>query len=124
METLVYQQCERCTPESRPVSIIEKTTYSKEIPYWSIQKFDNIEQLVRHFPMSNYTEAVELANNISDLAERQGHHPSIETETGNVTVKWWSHQIAGLHKNDFIMAAKTDRLYRSFSKTTTFKSAA
>ncbi|MDV3244097.1 MAG: 4a-hydroxytetrahydrobiopterin dehydratase [Nitrososphaerales archaeon] len=41
----------------------------------------------------------------------EGHHPAILTEWGNVTVTWWAHKIKGLHRNDFIMAAKTDRLY-------------
>ena len=43
-----------------------------------------------------------------DMADAEGHHPSITTEWGRVTIRWWTHKIAGLHKNDFIMAAKTD----------------
>ena len=42
------------------------------------------------------------------LAEEVGHHPAILTEWGKVNVRWWSHEIGGLHKSDFIMAAKTD----------------
>ncbi len=38
-------------------------------------------------------------------------HPALLTEWGKVTVSWWTHKIRGLHKNDFIMAAKTDQLY-------------
>jgi 4a-hydroxytetrahydrobiopterin dehydratase len=45
------------------------------------------------------------------LAEAEDHHPAIVTEWGRVTVTWWTHKIRGLHRNDFIMAAKTDRLY-------------
>ncbi len=46
------------------------------------------------------------------LAEEEGHHPIILIEWGQVTVTWWTHKIKGLHRNDFIMAAKTDELYR------------
>ena len=44
------------------------------------------------------------------LAESEGHHPAILTQWGSVTVTWWTHKIRGLHRNDFIMAANTDRL--------------
>jgi len=44
------------------------------------------------------------------LAEAEGHHPAMLTEWGRVTVTWWTHKIRGLHRNDFVMAAKTDRL--------------
>ncbi|MBT3197928.1 MAG: hypothetical protein HN842_08425 [Gammaproteobacteria bacterium] len=47
------------------------------------------------------------------LAEREGHHPAILTEWGKTTVTWWSHKIGGLHRNDFIMAAKSDQIYRA-----------
>ena len=51
-----------------------------------------------------------FSNKLADLAEEEFHHPGIFTEWGKVTVTWWSHSIKGLHKNDFIMAAKTDQL--------------
>ena len=47
---------------------------------------------------------------IAELAEAEGHHPALLTEWGKVTVSWWTHKIRGLHRNDFIMAAKTDAL--------------
>ena len=45
------------------------------------------------------------------LTEEQDHHPLIITEWGRVTVQWWTHKIKGLHRNDFIMASKTDGLF-------------
>ena len=53
---------------------------------------------------------VSFANKIADLAEQEDHHPEILIEWGKVTVTWWSHKIKGLHKNDFICAAKTDQI--------------
>lgn len=47
---------------------------------------------------------------VGALAEAQGHHPALITEWGRVTVCWWTHKIGGLHRNDFIMAARTDTL--------------
>jgi 4a-hydroxytetrahydrobiopterin dehydratase len=47
---------------------------------------------------------------IGPIAEKEDHHPLIMTEYGGATANWWTHKIRGLHKNDFIMAAKTDQL--------------
>ena len=48
---------------------------------------------------------------IAELAEKEGHHPALLTEWGRTTVTWWTHKIKGLHRNDFVMAAKTDELF-------------
>ena len=61
--------------------------------------------------IANYEECVNFANKIADLAEKEDHHPEILIEWGKVTVTWWSHKIKGLHKNDFIAAAKTDQIF-------------
>ena len=50
---------------------------------------------------------------VGALAEEEGHHPALLTEWGRVRVAWWTHKIRGLHRNDFIMAAKTDEAYRA-----------
>ena len=47
---------------------------------------------------------------LQELAEEEDHHPAILLEWGRVEVTWWTHKIGGLHKNDFIAAAKTDLL--------------
>jgi 4a-hydroxytetrahydrobiopterin dehydratase len=49
---------------------------------------------------------------VGELAEEEGHHPALLTEWGRTTVTRWTHKIKGLHRNDFIMAATTDELYR------------
>jgi len=53
-----------------------------------------------------------LTKKVGELAEAEGHHPALLTELGRTTVTWWTHKIKGLHRNDFIMAAKTDDLYQ------------
>ena len=44
------------------------------------------------------------------MADAQDHHPEITVEWGRATVSWWTHRIKGLHRNDFVCAAKTDAL--------------
>ncbi|HSE95394.1 MAG TPA: 4a-hydroxytetrahydrobiopterin dehydratase, partial [Methylomirabilota bacterium] len=57
-----------------------------------------------------FVAALDFTNRVGALAEAEGHHPALLTEWGRVTVSWWTHAIRGLHRNDFVMAAKTDRL--------------
>ena len=54
---------------------------------------------------------LKFVSKVANLAEEEDHHPEIILEWGKVTVSWWSHKIKGLHKNDFIAAAKTDCLF-------------
>ena len=69
-------------------------------------------QLRREFTFRNFKEALAFTNRLGELAEAEFHHPAILTEWGKVTVSWWTHKIGGLHRNDFIMAARTDQLPR------------
>ncbi len=74
-------------------------------------KREGIERLERVFKFRNFAEALAFSNKVGEIAEEEDHHPAILTEWGRVTVTWWTHKIKGLHRNDFIMAAKTDRVY-------------
>ncbi len=55
---------------------------------------------------------VGIHEKVGELAEEEGHHPALLTKWGRTTVTWWTHKIKGLHRNDFIMAAKTDEPYQ------------
>jgi 4a-hydroxytetrahydrobiopterin dehydratase len=68
--------------------------------------------LSRSFTFRNFAEALAFTNRVGALAEAEGHHPALFTEWGKVTVQWWTHKLKGLHRNDLIMAAKTDALPR------------
>ena len=78
------------------------------VPKVDLQEHDGVPRLVRAYRVKTFRDAVALTNAIADLAEAEGHHPALLTEWGKVTVSWWTHKIRGLHRNDFIMAAKTD----------------
>jgi len=82
-----------------------------QVPDWQIVERDQIKRLERAFKFKNFVEALQFTNRVGKLAEEEGHHPALLTEWGRVTVTWWTHKIKGLHRNDFIMAAKTDGLY-------------
>jgi len=95
------------------MSETEIARLNSEIPDWKKIEVDGVPRLKRVFEFKNFVDALEFTNAVGEIAEEQGHHPVITLTWGKATVEWWTHDIKGLHKNDFIMAAKTDELYRS-----------
>ena len=81
-----------------------------QIPDWKMVEHGQVPCLERTFRLKNFVQALDFTNQVGGLAEEEGHHPAILTEYGKVTVVWWTHAIEGLHRNDFIMAAKTDQI--------------
>jgi 4a-hydroxytetrahydrobiopterin dehydratase len=110
MSDLSQMHCEACRADAPTVSDEELKTLIRDIPDWSVETRDGIMQLERVYKFRNFADAMVFANHVGDIAEAEGHHPAILVEWGRVTVTWWSHKIRGLHRNDFIMAARTDTL--------------
>lgn len=110
MEKLDALFCDTCTANSTAATEAEKALYLTEIPQWRMVTENNILKLERAFSFKNFKDALCLTNKIGELAENHQHHPMIILEWGKVTVHWWTHSIKGLHKNDFIMAAKCNLL--------------
>ena len=84
-----------------------------QIPLWDVIEENNIKKLTCLFKFSDYEQSLVFTNKVATLADEEDHHPKITLEWGKVRVIWWSHKIQGLHQNDFICAAKTDRLYKN-----------
>jgi 4a-hydroxytetrahydrobiopterin dehydratase len=82
-----------------------------QVPTWKILEREGIRQLERAFEFSDFAGALSFTNEVGRLAEELDHHPRITTEWGKVTVTWWTHKVGGLHRNDFISAAKVDEIY-------------
>ena len=81
-----------------------------QVPDWQLVEVDGIKRLQRVFSSEDFAQALAFSNKVGELAEAEGHHPALLTEWGRTTVTWWTHKIRGLHRNDFIMAAKTDQI--------------
>jgi 4a-hydroxytetrahydrobiopterin dehydratase len=110
MSTLSGERCVACRRDSPRVTATEIAELGREVSGWQLLERDGIARLERAFHFPNFTAALAFTNRVGALAEAEGHHPALLTEWGCVTVTWWTHKIRGLHRNDFIMAAKTDRL--------------
>jgi 4a-hydroxytetrahydrobiopterin dehydratase len=110
MRTLSGERCVACRRDSPRVTEAEIAELTREIPDWHLVERDGIARLERVFHVPSFADALAFSNRVGAIAEAEGHHPALLTEWGQVTVTWWTHKIRGLHRNDFIMAAKTDAL--------------
>ena len=114
MDQLTQLKCTACRGGEPTVTDAEIAEFKPQVPEWKIVEIDGIKRLERVFKFKDFVSALTFTNKVGELAESEGHHPALLTEWGKVTVTWWTHKIRGLHRNDFIMAAKTDELYHSF----------
>lgn len=115
MSNLTQQKCEACQANAPQVTDSELAELIREIPDWVPVTRDGVMQLEREFKFKNFKQALAFTNRVGEIAEAEFHHPTLVTEWGKVTVTWWTHAIHGLHKNDFIMAARTDAVLASDS---------
>lgn len=108
---LHQQSCEACQAGAPLVDPKDFPELLRQLSGWEVVSLDGVNQLQRTYTFKNFVDALTFTNKVGALAEEYNHHPEIRTEWGKVTVFWWTHKISGLHKNDFIMAAKSDQLY-------------
>lgn len=115
MERLADQACEACNPNATKLTDDEIHELLPEIGDWQLNMVDAIPHLSRVYRFPDFAKALEFTNHVGAIAEEVGHHPALTTEWGRVTVEWWSHEIGGLHKTDFILAARTDDCFSQLS---------
>jgi 4a-hydroxytetrahydrobiopterin dehydratase len=113
MENLQKVQIEQIINSTQPLNKSEIQIYITQLPEWALIEENGEERLQRVFKFKNFLDALRFTNQVGDLAETENHHPALLTEWGKVTVTWWTHKVAGLHRNDFVMAARTEALYHN-----------
>ncbi len=111
MKPLAGESCSACRADAPTVTRQECAELLQQLPGWQLVSKEGIDQLEKVFPFQNFGQALDFANAVGELAEGANHHPALLVEWGRTTVTWWTHKIQGLHRNDFVMAAKTDYLH-------------
>ena len=107
-ESLVGRKCVPCEADDVPMTGEEISRFMEELGHgWEVVGDHHIE---KKFKFQNFREALEFTNKVGELAEFEGHHPDIYLAWGKVKVMIWTHKIAGLHENDFILASKIERI--------------
>jgi len=108
VETLVGKTCTPCKGGIPPLTVDEAKRFHGQVPKWEVR--DEALRIERTFRFGNFREALTFVQHVGELAEAEGHHPDISFGWGYATVVLQTKKIKGLHENDFIMAAKIDRL--------------
>lgn len=108
---LVASDCEPCHGDTPALTVAGIEALAELLPDWQVIERDGMSILSRQYRFKNFMQAMAFARAIADLAERANHHPAILIEWGKARVEWWTHKVKGLHRNDFVMAARTERLF-------------
>jgi 4a-hydroxytetrahydrobiopterin dehydratase len=111
MTDLTKKKCVPCEGGLIPFDVSEIHKYQKKVDGWDvIKKENNIFFLFKKFNFKNFLDSQKFINNVSKISEDEGHHPDISFGWGYAEIKITTHAIEGLSENDFILAAKIDRL--------------
>jgi 4a-hydroxytetrahydrobiopterin dehydratase len=108
MEALVERRCTPCRGGVPPLTAEEAESLRAQAPDWALQ--DDAHRIERAFRFGNFREALRFVDEVGRLAEAEGHHPDINFGWGYAIVSLQTKKIKGLHENDFIIAAKIDRI--------------
>ena len=115
MLTELYQQsCGPCHRGVSPLSSAEAEALRRAIPDWAL--LDGDTRIERRYAFKGFKPAFRFVEGLSAIAEAEGHHPDITFGWGYAVVSLQTHTIKGLHQNDFILAAKTDRLFAAAAR--------
>ena len=108
---LVGERCTACHADAPRVTEAEIAELLPLIPEWTVIEVEGVPRLERTYRLPSFRAALDFAAKVGDLAEAEDHHPTMQISWGRVRVTWWTHAIRWLHRNDFIMAAKTDEAF-------------
>lgn len=107
MENLENKRCIPCEGGMPHLMADEIEALRPQVPAWEIKDW---HELHRKFKFKNFAEALDFVNKVGTLAESEGHHPTIRFGWGYVEITTFTDAIDGLSENDFILAAKIDKL--------------
>lgn len=114
-EELANQHCKPCEGGVDPLSTDQARELLEALhPDWVLS--DDALQISRHFRFPAYSRTLAFTNAVAWIAITQGHHPQMIVNYGSCDVSYTTHAIDGLSDNDFICAAKIDRLWDDSSE--------
>lgn len=105
---LSSKHCAPCESGTAPLSISQSKELLKQVGGWALG--EDGKWLIKQFKFGDFVEAMNFANKITPIAEREGHHPDVHISYGKVVVELSTHAIKGLSENDFILASKIDSI--------------
>ncbi|HEV2064624.1 MAG TPA: 4a-hydroxytetrahydrobiopterin dehydratase [Thermoanaerobaculia bacterium] len=113
-EKLAGKTCVPCRGGIQPLGQAATLELLSQTPLWRLEL--GATRLMRAFEFADFVAAMRFVNRVAEVAEAEGHHPDIAIHWNKVDLVQWTHKIGGLHENDFILAAKIDRLLEEPSR--------
>lgn len=110
MTDLVERKCEPCRQGTPPLGADEARKLLEQLDGWTIERDGKL--LSRTFEFEDYHRTMAFVNGVAWIAHREDHHPDMEVGYNRCVVRFSTHSIGGLSHNDFICAAKVDRLLK------------
>ena len=111
MDDLLKKKCVPCEGGVMPFDISEIHKYQKKVDGWEIVKNNkDIFFIEKNFKFKNFKESQDFVNRVGQISEQEGHHPDINFGWGYAKINITTHSIEGLSENDFILAAKIDKI--------------
>jgi len=109
MAELCDLKCVPCRGGVPPLKGDKLRELHQQVDNWDVV---DEHHLAKAFQFPDFATGLAFVNRVGELAEGQGHHPSIFLTWGRVRIEIWTHKIDGLTQSDFILAAKIDKLPR------------
>jgi 4a-hydroxytetrahydrobiopterin dehydratase len=103
---LTQKKCVPCEGGVSPLGENISADLLQQIPSWELKD----GKVHKQFKFKDFKEAIDFVNNIAKVAEQEGHHPDILINYNKVTIDLYTHAINGLSENDFIVAAKIEKI--------------
>tara|TARA_B110000971_G_C19632754_1_gene329867 strand:- start:230 stop:574 length:345 start_codon:yes stop_codon:yes gene_type:complete len=114
MSSLLNKKCVPCKGGILPFDIKEIHKYQKKVDGWDVKKNEKKNYfLEKNFVFKNFFYSQNFINKVSEIAEKEDHHPDILFGWGYAKIIITTHAIEGLSKNDFILAAKIDQTFNA-----------
>ena len=111
MNDLKNKKCKPCEGGVVPFDVSDIHKYQKKVDGWNVIKNDKgVFFLEKKFDFKNFLESQNFVNNVGKISEEEGHHPDIIFGWGYAKINITTHAIEGLSENDFILAAKIDKI--------------
>ncbi len=107
-ENLSTKKCKACEGGTSALSGDESNRYLSQVMGWELVDGKKIK---KEYKFKDFKQSLDFVNKIGAIAEKEGHHPAITIIYNKVRIASSTHAIGGLSENDFIIAAKIDRLY-------------
>jgi len=111
---LADEPCEACTSDDEPLSGEALTDLYERVDtdVWEVVDEHHLEGT---YEFEDFRDALEFTYEVGELAEEEWHHPDLHLSWGEVVVELWTHKIDGLHRTDFVMAARMDRIHEEYA---------